>query len=388
MDKRLQKHLFALLSITIVFWGSVATGQDEPSDIATSTVTNTPSLTITEIGENDDVGRAVKVLPDGTVMVVGSTDNGKDDDFAILQYSSNQATYGQQDWGRKTRYYLISTLEITKINRNGAVSGGQIVLRAGPSSPTISKRGVCYSVSPFPSYNETETTATTTSTDTTDNQTPTPPTDDTSQFPAHTSQTSYNYETVRHGCTSDGSGTGIYGSDINKVTPGTTYYVRAYAVLSSQGGTTTTTTNSTTNDTTTTSSSSTDGEVIYGNQLVFTTEDACFIATAAYGSVLNKYVVLLRQFRDTYLKTNALGRGFIQLYYQYSPSLAEIISKNSGLRFIVRVLLMPLIAVSYFLLKTGWIVKLMVSMLLLFSTIVMVRRLHKIKLLERKYVRN
>jgi subtilisin family serine protease len=41
----------------------------------------------------------------------------------------------------------------------------------------------------------------------------------------------------------------------------------------------------------------------------------CFIATAAYGSVMHPYVEKLRQFRDRHLLTNGIGKRFVEAYY-------------------------------------------------------------------------
>jgi hypothetical protein len=79
----------------------------------------------------------------------------------------------------------------------------------------------------------------------------------------------------------------------------------------------------------------------------------CFIATAAYGSLLHPYVETLRDFRDKYLMPSRLGRKFIELYYKYSPFLANFVAKYSLLRVAVRISLLPLVALSYFMVHFG-----------------------------------
>ncbi len=70
---------------------------------------------------------------------------------------------------------------------------------------------------------------------------------------------------------------------------------------------------------------------------------SCFIATAAYGSYLHPKVQMLRDFRDHHLLTNRWGRAFVTFYYRNSPPLADFISHHDGVRFLVRLLLTPLV---------------------------------------------
>jgi hypothetical protein len=101
----------------------------------------------------------------------------------------------------------------------------------------------------------------------------------------------------------------------------------------------------------------------------------CFIATAAYGSMLHPYVTTLRTFRDTFLLTNPIGKAFVKLYYRYSPPAADFIARHDNLRFIVRVCLLPVIALSWFALKVGSGVLLMVGLLAVL--IIYARFIHK-----------
>jgi subtilisin family serine protease len=67
----------------------------------------------------------------------------------------------------------------------------------------------------------------------------------------------------------------------------------------------------------------------------------CFIATAAYGTPMASDVRYLRAFRDQYLLTNAIGRGFVRAYYTVSPPIADFLRDNAFLRGWVRLWLKP-----------------------------------------------
>ena len=65
----------------------------------------------------------------------------------------------------------------------------------------------------------------------------------------------------------------------------------------------------------------------------------CYIATAAFDDPDDRYVEVLRNFRDGQLENTAAGRSFIAFYYQVSPPLARIIAKSELARLGTRWLL-------------------------------------------------
>ncbi|MFX0205459.1 MAG: SBBP repeat-containing protein [Candidatus Hodarchaeota archaeon] len=82
----------------------------------------------------------------------------------------------------------------------------------------------------------------------------------------------------------------------------------------------------------------------------------CFIATAAYNSPFHPHIDTLRDFRDKYLMPSKLGRKFVSLYYKYSPSLANFIAKHKILKLVIRISLLPLVAISYSMVHLGPII--------------------------------
>jgi len=77
----------------------------------------------------------------------------------------------------------------------------------------------------------------------------------------------------------------------------------------------------------------------------------CFIATAAYGSPIHPHLDTLRDFRDKYLMPNGFGQKLVELYYRYSPSIADFIAKHRVMKVAVRINLLPLIAFSFLMLN-------------------------------------
>jgi hypothetical protein len=79
----------------------------------------------------------------------------------------------------------------------------------------------------------------------------------------------------------------------------------------------------------------------------------CFIATAAYGSYAAPCVRILRKMRDRFLIKNRIGKSLVNLYYKYSPPLADFIANHDNVKILVRLCLLPLVGISWLALKLG-----------------------------------
>ncbi len=74
--------------------------------------------------------------------------------------------------------------------------------------------------------------------------------------------------------------------------------------------------------------------------------DACFVATAAYGSIMANDVGMLRHFRDQLLRNNVFGEMFVETYYTFGPAVAGIVDRSELLRESARAALGPLVEVA------------------------------------------
>jgi hypothetical protein len=69
----------------------------------------------------------------------------------------------------------------------------------------------------------------------------------------------------------------------------------------------------------------------------------CFIATAAFGSYENRYVRILRRFRDEVLLPTGAGTAFVDWYYAHSPGPATYIAAHPAARVLAQMALWPVI---------------------------------------------
>jgi hypothetical protein len=71
--------------------------------------------------------------------------------------------------------------------------------------------------------------------------------------------------------------------------------------------------------------------------------DACFIATAAYGSIMANDVEMLRRFRDMLLRKSVLGELAVEAYYTFGPPVASVVGESDLLRTTARDVLTPIV---------------------------------------------
>jgi M6 family metalloprotease-like protein/uncharacterized repeat protein (TIGR02543 family) len=99
----------------------------------------------------------------------------------------------------------------------------------------------------------------------------------------------------------------------------------------------------------------------------------CFIATAAYGTPLHPHLDILRDFRGSFLMPSRFGRKLVELYYRYSPGIANFIAGHKLLKAAVRVNLLPVIAFSSLMVHFGPAATAIVLVFILVFSILFIR---------------
>lgn len=246
--------------------------------------------------EGESIGYAVTINGDDRVIVVGTAQGPGTSSMVAARFADAAQAVDRLDQagGTGEAAALISTTAVTEVTQTTAVAGGEI----DPGlTPAVVRRGLVFSAATTPCY-------------------------------PVTTAAGGSATAVLAGEVAAGSGPGSFAVTLTGLQPATTYSYRAYALAA-------------------------DGTVAYGDQLRFTTADACFVATASFGTLFHPSVKVLRDFRDVFLQTNGPGRRIVALYYRLSPPLAESMSHHGSLRLAVRVLLLPAVAFSWLALRLG-----------------------------------
>jgi len=137
-----------------------------------------PDLSVNHTTDSSGTGvfiSAISALTEGTKYYVRS--------YATNYYGTRYGNEVNFIAGQGEDIPIIATTEASNIGMTTATSGGEVISDGGL---TVTERGVCWSTTPYP--------------------------------------------TTADGKTSDGSGTGIFISNLSGLTANTTYYIRAYAV--------------------------------------------------------------------------------------------------------------------------------------------------------------
>lgn len=73
----------------------------------------------------------------------------------------------------------------------------------------------------------------------------------------------------------------------------------------------------------------------------------CFVATAVYGNEGHFNLIILRSFRDNFLRQYSMGRAFIAFYYEHGPKLANKVKES----IILKAIFTPLVGAGVFIVR-------------------------------------
>jgi hypothetical protein len=131
--------------------------------------------------------------------------------------------------------------------------------------------------------------------------------------------------------------------------------------------------------------STVDVESTYSNQVATNNSDneggggGCFIATAAFGSKMERQVQILSEFRDKRLLTNHFGRQFVDVYYTLSPPVAAYLRRHPTARAAVRYVLIPVTGVASLALHVNSMVLFLITAFLITGATLCCRRYRSAK---------
>lgn len=293
---------------------------------------STSGSVTTSFSEGESVSYALTTDGDGNIVVVGTADGDGASSIVAARFIATELIDRITNKpGQRSSH--IATAAPTDITKTTIATGGEIAETFGKE---VVRRGVVFSVQPGPIYSGKAGGGASTSSAPRKSLSALPSfflpdavaADGTVAWSVKAASGKGQEQFVSHGATDNGAGTGGYSALLESLLPGTVYYIRAYAQTSQ-------------------------GEVYYGNQVSVRTADACFIATASYGTLLHPCVGLLREFRDTVLLRSGIGRWLVERYYLVSPPVAEVIAEHPALRAAVRGALLPAVGFSWLALHLG-----------------------------------
>lgn len=285
-------------------------------------------IVTTGFGNGDGVCYALSADMEGQVMAVGTAMDQAASSIVAARFVADDVIDRVTDRpGHRSSH--ISTLPSTEVTQTSLTTGGEI---SGSFPQKIVRRGVLFGLKPGQVYRQQRTGAAGPALGSWMNRftglviPSAMAAESTVPISAKTPEPA---AVLEEGITDNGSGTGIFYARLDRLLPSSVYYIRAYAMTAS-------------------------GEMYYGDQISVRTADACFIATASFGTLLHPCVRILREFRDTCLLPSPWGRQLVRVYYALSPPLAAMIAHSAGLRFLVRTLLLPAIGFSWMALHFGF----------------------------------
>nr|WP_320010235.1 delta-60 repeat domain-containing protein [uncultured Desulfobulbus sp.] len=277
---------------------------------------------VTDFGGLESVCYALGVAPNGQILAVGTAGDATMSTLVAVRYIADDLIDRVVDSPGHRSSHII-TLPSMEVTQTSLTTGGEI---SSNFPKEVVRRGVLFSLKPGQSFDRNQ------SSETTD--VILPRLQSLAGFivseavAAEPETLSQPWAALEEGITDNGEGRGVFYTRLKHLLPSSVYYLRAYAMTA-------------------------DGAMYYGDQLTVRTADACFIATASFGTLLHPCVQTLRQFRDTYLLSSSLGEKLVHLYYNLSPPMAAYIGQHPGLKLIVRVVLLPMIAFAWLALYLG-----------------------------------
>ncbi len=287
-------------------------------------------------GAGEGVGYAATLDAEGNVLVAGTVAHGQGSSMALARFEA-ASLYNTDAFVNQSGFASSSvrTRPPAAVTRTTAACGGEILPDLGAA---VRQRGVVFSTAVHPALRGNEAAE--------QNAGVFAPVAAVGvvapgSMPERSGQAAATRDkgpVAERGAAASGTGYGPFTAVLDNLRPATVYYVRAYAITQ-------------------------EGRIFYGPQYGFKTAEACFIATAAFGSEAHPALGILRQFRDTMLSSNSFGQALVDAYYRFSPPLAQCIAENDALRYLARAALLPLIAFAWIVLQLGAVPTLFLAIL-------------------------